>query len=205
MKRSDFCRTIIGPGVVCSCSLIMAPGSVVGRPEKSSSGTSENENETSCEEKMDFTSRWVKRFFEVADLQLDQETRNKLMQANGAACAKGAYGEIPGDYKEVSMEEIDQKITLWQQSLGEENIYREGNIVYFNYVANPRGLKISDGYCLCPMVENKPERLSPTFCQCSVGYVKYMFQRFFTLKPVQVDLLESLRTGGKACRFKISL
>jgi hypothetical protein len=77
--------------------------------------------------------------------------------------------------------------------------------VYFNYVGNPKGLKISDGYCLCPMIEDKPDILSPTYCQCSVGYVKYMFQRLITYKPVQVDLLESLRSGGKACRFKVTL
>jgi len=75
--------------------------------------------------------------------------------------------------------------------------------VYFNYVGNPKGLKIADGYCLCPMLENGPPALSPTYCYCSVGYVGFMFHKLITGKPVQVELLESLRGGGKACRFKV--
>jgi hypothetical protein len=161
-------------------------------------------NETPCNEKMDFTQKWIERFLKIMDQQLDEKTRKKLMQANGASCAKGAYGEI-SNTKAASIEEIDKKIAAWQQTLGTENIFRTDSIVFFNYVSNPKGLKISDGYCLCPMIENGPVTLSPTYCQCSVGYVQYMFQKLITFKPVQVELLESLRGGGKACRFKIMI
>lgn len=126
------------------------------------------------------------------------------MRSNGAACASGAYGALT-DEKPATTEEIDKLISEWQKNLGKENIFREGSTVFFNYVGNPKGLKISDGYCLCPLIENKPETLSPTYCQCSVGYVGYMFQRLITHKPVQVELLESLRSGGKACRFKVAI
>ena len=52
------------------------------------------------------------------------------------------------------------------------------------------------------MVEDGPASLSPTYCYCSVGYVQYMFRIFFGMK-VNVELIESLRTGGKGCRLKI--
>ena len=204
MKRSDFCKAMITPGLACSCGIGL--GSVFTTekiPSKQNKGTS-NPKETPCSEKMDFTQKWVKRFFEVVDQNLDPETRTRLMQANGQACAKGAYGELT-ENKPATIEEIDQKISSWQKELGKENIYRKDNTVFFNYVGNGKGLKISDGYCLCPMIENKPETLSPTYCQCSVGYVRYMFQRLITFKPVKVELLESLRSGGKACRFKVTL
>jgi hypothetical protein len=153
---------------------------------------------------MEFAQQWVKRFFDIVDQHLDEDTRIKLMQSNGAACAKGAYGDFTND-EPATLDEIDEKILEWQKDLGKENIYRQDGTVFFNYVGNPDGLQISDGYCLCPLIENKPEILSPTYCQWSVGYVKYMFQRFITFKPVQVELLESLRSGGIACRFKIIL
>lgn len=203
MKRSDFCKTLITPGIACSCALGIGQGSVFGSFLQDKI-TSRNPAETPCEKKMEFTQTWVKRFFEIVDKQLDEDTRNRLMQTNGSECAKGAYGELTSD-KPATIEEIDQKVQDWQKRLGKENIFRENNTVYFNYVGNPEGLKISDGYCLCPVIENKPETLSPTYCQCSVGYVKYMFQRFITFKPVKAELLESLRSGGKACRFKITL
>jgi hypothetical protein len=203
MKRSEFCKSILTQGIGCSCAIGLGTFALPD-PVKKATIPVEKPNETSCEKKMEFTQMWVKRFFEIVDQQLDTETRNKLMQSNGTACAKGGYGELTND-KPATIEEIDQKIVAWQKNLGKENIYRKDNSVFFNYIGNPDGLKISDGYCLCPMIENKPETLSPTYCQCSVGYVKYMFQRLITFNPVQVELLESLRSGGKACRFKITL
>jgi len=195
---------LLTPGIVCGCTLGLQASGILKSVLPVNSDFLTSQNETPCTEKMDFTQKWVKRFFEILDQQIDEKTRKKLMQTNGAACAKGAYGEIPGT-KAATLEEIDKTITLYQQKLGKENIYRADNIVYFNYVGNSKGLKISDGYCLCPMIENGPVTLSPTYCQCSVGYVQYMFQRFITFKPVRAELLESLRGGGKACRFKIMI
>lgn len=203
MKRSDFCKSLLTPSIACSCAIGLEPICLLDRVLQTKSPV-DNPNETPCDEKMEFAQKWVKRFFEIVDQQLDEETRIKLMQSNGAACAKGAYGELTND-KPATIEDIDQKIVTWQKNLGKENIYRQDSTLFFNFIGNPKGLKISDGYCLCPLIENKPEKLSPTYCQCSVGYVKYMFQRFITFKPVQVELLESLRSGGKACRFKICL
>lgn len=203
MKRSDFCKSLLTPGIACGCAIGLGPVCLLDRVQQTSK-PADNPDETPCDEKIAFAQKWVKRFFEIVDQQLDKETRIKLMQSNGAACAKGAYGEFTNE-KPATIEDIDQKIVTWQKNLGKENIYRQESTIFFNYVGNPKGLKISDGYCLCPLIENKPETLSPTYCQCSVGYVKYMFQRFITYKPVQVELLESLRSGGKACRFKVSL
>ena len=69
---------------------------------------------------------------------------------------------------------------------------------------NPAGLIMLDGYCMCPLVESGPPGLSPTFCYCSTGYVKEIFERT-TGKPVTVDLIESLKMGGKDCVFGITI
>jgi hypothetical protein len=94
---------------------------------------------TSFEKRADFAKTWTGRFMRVLDERLDEKTRRGLMEANGRACAMGAYG---------------------------------------------------------------PPDLSPTYCHCSVGYVAYMFERNLG-RPVRVELLESLRGGGKACRFAV--
>lgn len=199
MKRSQFCKKMIAPGLACGCALTINPGSVFGMPVQD---IQKGQNETSCADKMKFTQDWVRRFFDIMDQNFDLPARTKLMQANGAACARGAYGDFTTTAP-ASVKEIDSTISTFQQKIGMENIYREENTIYFNYVGNPKGLRISDGYCLCPMIENGPVTLSPTYCQCSVGYVQYMFQKFITYKPVKAELLESLRTGGKTCRFKV--
>lgn len=203
MKRSQFCKKMLSPGLACGCVLALNPGASIARSIQDKP-VQENPNETPCTEKVKFTHKWVKRFFDILDENLDEATRTKLMLVNGAACAKGAYGEFTRS-EAASIEEIDGTISSFQQKIGKENIYREGMTVFFNYVGNPKGLKIADGYCLCPMIENGPATLSPTFCQCSVGYVQYMFQRYITFKPVKAELLESVRTGGKSCRFRVTI
>ncbi|MDP4222608.1 MAG: DUF6144 family protein [Bacteroidota bacterium] len=205
MKRSQFCNKLLTSGIACGCTLGLTGGSTLASALSGHSVQGAGQNETPCNEKMDFTQKWVKRFFEIVDHKLDKKTRTELMQANGEACAKGAYGEITTGNQPATIDEIDKTIAKWQQALGKENIYRADNIVYFNYAGNPKGLKISDGYCLCPMIENGPAQLSPTYCQCSVGYVRYMFEKLITFKPVRVELLESLRAGGKACRFRVMI
>jgi predicted hydrocarbon binding protein len=84
-------------------------------------------------------------------------------------------------------------------------IRHEGSLVYFDYVGNPQtGVKVANGFCLCPLVEKGPEGLSGTYCECSIGYVNAMFEHVGG-KSVRVELLESLKRGGRGCRFKIHL
>jgi hypothetical protein len=155
---------------------------------------------TTYEKRADFGKKWVGRFMRVLDERLDEKTRCGLMEANGRACAMGAYGP-PDPAKTVPLEEF---LTRVAQYVGPENCRREGNVVFFNYKQNPDGLRLADGYCLCPLVEDGPAGLSGTYCHCSVGYVAYLFEKN-TGKPVSVELLESVRRGGKACRFKVTV
>ncbi len=153
---------------------------------------------TSYEQRTDFARTWAGRFMRVLDERLDEKARCGLMEANGRACAVGAYG--PPD--PTAYVGLDDFVAGLARHVGQENARREGDVVYFSYQGNPAGLRIADGYCLCPLVEDGPADLSPTYCHCSVGYVAYMFERNIG-RPVRVELLESLRGGGKACRFAV--
>jgi hypothetical protein len=63
-------------------------------------------------------------------------------------------------------------------------------------------------YCHCPWVKESllggQVRVSPTFCLCSVGFVKKPWEVIFG-EPLHTDLLESVLTGGLQCRFAIHL
>ncbi len=154
---------------------------------------------TSCEEKQEFAQKWVKRFFDTFDESLDQPKRKEIMERCGKACFQGS---IQG--RTITPADIDIFIGEINKYAGEVAAERDGNVVDFHYVGNPRGLKVTDGYCLCPLVESGPAGLSGTFCDCSVGYVKEMFKTY-TGRSVTVDLLESLKRGDKGCRFRITL
>lgn len=195
MNRKTFLTRSL-PAALCSCGAVLSL-----QPESPGEPIFDDCPEcTPCEQKVEFAKTWVKRFMDILDRELDEKTRLELMEINGRMCYRGAHGEDNPDERM----DIDDYIQRVQEYVGVENCYRDGDTVRFNYVQNRRGLKISEGYCLCPIVEDGPSDLSATFCHCSVGYVSEMFGRV-TGYPVRVDLLESLRSGGKSCRFLVHL
>jgi predicted hydrocarbon binding protein len=57
-------------------------------------------------------------------------------------------------------------------------------------------------YCSCVKRINKP--VSRTWCYCTLGYTKRMFEHILD-HEVDVELIESVKTGGDVCRIKIVL
>ncbi|MDH4156206.1 MAG: DUF6144 family protein [candidate division Zixibacteria bacterium] len=148
---------------------------------------------------------WIKDLVDNMDETLEDDTKIKLMQACGRSCHIGAFG-VASDEKPGP--QIAERWMTYLKSAGYE-IKEEGNVTVVNYSwgrdhQNPWGLMLKDGYCLCPIVESIPKGLSPTFCNCSAGYVKEMFQRNLG-KPVDVEIVETLQTGADDCRFRITI
>jgi len=168
---------------------------LLGESNSSRAQTSAQSSEAApCQKKQEFAQAWIKRLMENMDAQLDEETRVKLMESCGRACFRTSHGEAgatkpqPGDL---------EKVLAWlKQFAGEDGVRKEGNAIYFSYG--------SSGRCFCPLVEDGPPTLSATYCQCSGGYVKDMFARAVG-KPVKLELTESIKRGGKACRFAVQV
>jgi hypothetical protein len=189
MDRHDFLKHT-GAGL-CTCAAMVCPGI-----EYMTSAVEDPKHETPIEEKVERAQRWVKRFFDTLDAQLDEPARKYLMEANGKNCYQQAH---TSPTQPIALEKLVQRI---QYKNGKENCRLDGNTVYFNYVQNPRGLRVADGYCLCPIVEKGPEGLSGTFCYCSAGYVRAMFESL-TGKNATVEILETIKRGDKGCKFKV--
>jgi hypothetical protein len=165
------------------------------QPAKDANKTGTSSKETPLDKKYDFAQTYIKRLMDVMDAELTPEQRSALLEANGRECFRQAkYPKFPGT--------LDDFIKMVSEKEGPDVIRREDNTIHFRYVQNPRGLRTDDGYCLCPLVEKGPPDLSGTFCECSVGYVREMFSQMAD-KPVKVELTESVKRGGKACRFVI--
>ena len=56
--------------------------------------------------------------------------------------------------------------------------------------------------CYCSCVKRNPEQLSRTWCYCTLGYSKRMFENIFGTE-VQVELLSSVKMGDDNCRIRI--
>ncbi|TFF97371.1 MAG: hypothetical protein EU547_04510 [Promethearchaeota archaeon] len=59
--------------------------------------------------------------------------------------------------------------------------------------------------CLCHYgVAASDKLISPTYCQCSLGYMKILFKTLLG-EPVDVKMTETVLTGGNKCKFIIKI
>lgn len=57
-------------------------------------------------------------------------------------------------------------------------------------------------YCPCPMLADVDKLETNTWCQCTTGYSKVIFEKAFGCK-VDVELLKSVKMGDDICLMKI--
>jgi hypothetical protein len=162
-------------------------------------------SETPAWRKVEKSGLWIKDLMNHLDSIIDRETRIRLMQECGRSCFIRAFGVA--DNRKPSPAAVKENLGLLEKR--GYKMKRKGSTVSFNFNwgrnhQNPWGLILHDGYCMCPIVESSPARLSSTFCNCSTGYVKESFERTIG-KPVTVELLDSLKMGGKDCLFKVTV
>ena len=79
-----------------------------------------------------------------------------------------------------------------------------------NEKAKSAGLSWSDNqlflqflFCPCPMVAEVDRLESKTWCQCTTGYSKVLFEKAFGCE-VEVELLKSIKTGDEICLMSIT-
>jgi predicted hydrocarbon binding protein len=115
------------------------------------------------------------------------------MQACGKVCAKHhASIDIAKSIKQESkdidgfLEKLNQQKDYWCGKW-----VREGDIIY----------SVCEE-CGCPLVLAGLVELSPTFCDCSRGWVKEVFEAALG-KPVEVDLTQAIGRGDKVCKFVV--
>jgi len=99
------------------------------------------------------------------------------------------------------------RIRQWVAGEAKDRGYRmDGDVITFEYLGSAETRQASpENVCLCPTVEaQKPGSISPTYCHCSVGYVKEMHERRFG-RSVNVELVNSVLMNAKRCQFRITL
>ncbi len=133
-----------------------------------------------------FRDFWVTTLLTNMDASMKPEQRASLMEANGRACA----GRIPAlaDQKGKGVDAPYNMLLGW---MGKDNVTRKDNEMTFVL-----------SKCSCPLVGNGPAKLSDTWCNCSVGWFKQVFDNA-TGKPTQVELKSAIKRGDPVCKFVV--
>ncbi len=124
--------------------------------------------------------------------EVDLEIRKKIMELCGEACARS-----DGDL------EIAKGIA--EEAVNEEEILKRTNKeIPWCGIWTRKGKTIQSTCveCGCPLVRNKLVDLTGTFCYCSRGWVKKIFE-ILLKKPVRVELEKSIGFGDKVCKFVV--
>ena len=86
---------------------------------------------------------------------------------------------------------MDRLITALQKWIGKGHARRDGDAVHVVY---PK--------CLCHLVAKGPPVLPDTYCLCSSGWLKEMFEAAVS-SPVDVEVLGSVKRGADQCSFTV--
>jgi hypothetical protein len=122
---------------------------------------------------------------------LDEETAQRIMERCGEACAE--TGDL-GLAKEIAdeTEDIEETIARANDEIAWCGKWtREGGTITAVCTA-----------CGCPLVRRGIVELSGTFCLCSRGWVKTVFEALLE-RPVRVELEKAIGRGDDVCKYNV--
>ncbi|MGD2033449.1 MAG: hypothetical protein PVF73_00215 [Bacteroidales bacterium] len=182
MRRKDFIKKLSGCGI-CSCAGI--PLIFSNEAEDEDKGFSATKD---CEWKKNFTQKRFNWLLQILEEELEDTEYRDIIRLLGKRCAqsieflaKENRGDPEGYFRRVN--------EMW----GEVFEYdRQNQVIHLN-----TNLK----ECPCPNVNTDTPG---SYCECSLGWQKFMFETVFE-KPVEVRHKETILRGGNTCRFEISI
>jgi predicted hydrocarbon binding protein len=125
------------------------------------------------------------------DAEVDERTRAQMMEYCGRACAlhhgsiervKAIQGNVKGI--DELLDKLSQQEDLWCGRW-----VRDRDTIY----------SVCEE-CGCPLVRAGLVKLSPTFCHCSRGWVRAVFETALG-GPVKVELEQAIGRGDQVCEF----
>ena len=139
---------------------------------------------------MKHSHQWITTLIAGLDENLDAETRMAVLERCGRTCITDSMVKKARACRAAAKDEAEFLDRLGQDW---KHLQREGDEVFVVY---PR--------CYCPLVKDLPGELSATWCNCSRGWVKELFEQALG-RLVEVDLLQSIRQGDTICKFRVQV
>ena len=193
MDRKQFlCRTLqLGLG---SCALGAldgaAAGPLVARPADAAAAPPDELTKARMER--DFVRNWVGDLLDGAEAELPRALQVKLMEACGRGCFR--RHEFKRAIAEQGRGDVDRLIAAYRKNF---EVWRDGDAVHVRYG------EVSSR-CYCPVVQERPGKTNDLHCECTRATHQSIFETALG-RPVEVEILETLRRGGRTCHFRASL
>lgn len=183
MNRKDFLKKTCGLGICGGLFMISDELFAVGQKFREKQSQEKDAHQK-------FFENWLTKMMENLEENFEKDDRIKLMEECGRNCAKGGAVQA---LKKAADGNFDKMLITLKKWLGEDNVKKNGDKV-----------EVIFSKCYCHLLEKGPEKLPETYCYCSQGWIKEMFESVVN-KPVQVTIHETVKRGGDKCRFTVKV
>jgi hypothetical protein len=162
-------------------------------------------------------AEWAKGAMDRLDtLVKDKKTRREIMLCCSHRFPKSRIKKLKREYQKHG--DIDELLKLmhtdssWYGLSYYEYPQRASNIIYvtkipfapqrFETATEPAAKRRA--YCHCGWIKASKDSISKTFCYCGSGWYKTLWEGILD-KPVKVEVITTIASGGEACTFAIHL
>ncbi|MTI70530.1 MAG: hypothetical protein FH751_09800 [Firmicutes bacterium] len=135
-------------------------------------------------------NEWVKYIISGLEKEFDEQTIKSIRMG----CYCNGNGHLDESKKFIK--------SIYDDSASIEKFVDKMNEYGVGLYLKDRYLFIKYSSCPCRMIESVTVLPTKTWCYCTVGYNKEIFEYVFNCK-VDIELLESIKMGNKHCLMKI--
>jgi hypothetical protein len=136
-----------------------------------------------------FVGGWLNDLLDTMHAQLDEKTRVKLIEGCGRGCF--TRHQFKQDIAKAGQGDVDKLVAAYKRNF---EVWREGqDLVHVRYGA-------VSSRCYCPVAALVPPKPGDLHCECTRTTHQSIFEAALG-RPIKVEVVESLRRGGKTCHF----
>lgn len=140
----------------------------------------------------EFLNHWLTDLFDTIDAELDRPTQIKLIEGCGRGCFQ--RHEFKRAIARDGEGDLERLIAAYKRNF---EIWRDGDFVHIRYGETSPG-------CYCPAARHRPARPDDVHCECTRMTHQTIFETALH-RPFKVEVLESIRRGGKTCHLLVNL
>jgi hypothetical protein len=148
------------------------------------------EQVTRLQQEKEFLQNWLSDLLDAMETELDDATRVRLFEA----CGRGCYHrhEFKQEIAQKGQGSLENLIAAYRQNF---EIWQEDGLVHIRYGETSPG-------CYCPAACFRPARANDLHCECTRMTHQTIFETALG-RPIKVEVVETVRRGGKTCHFVV--
>jgi len=186
MKRKEFAQKLIALGV-CPFALL------------NSNDTLANEAVNSIDDEVkklkyekQYVENWLSDLLDSMDKNLDRETQVKIVEGCGRSCFN--RWQFKKDIAETGKDDLEKLLQAYKSNF---EAWREEDTVHIRFGE-------TSTVCYCPAARYRTPTKDDIHCECTKATHQAIFETALGKKPI-IDILETVRRGGKTCHFLVHL